>query len=487
MRKQFTSLAMFFALCGSAFGQTAYLEDILIQNCKVEKTDARRVRVSMNIDLSGLNIHHQHSLRLVPVIVSADGMQKQELAPLIVDGKIRYRIHSRVERLEDITLYPNAVAHVNRHNGTTQQVGYEADTAFRRWMIGSELQLRAYVTGCASCEEGNETNHTGDILPPMNPVYACPFMQPVAETVKRRSETRSARIQFRQNSADILPEYKNNRTELDSVHHSVSLVKDNRDVSITGIYVTGYASPEGSFDYNMKLSERRAKAFTDYMKKKFEGIDPSLYHIAWKGEDWDGLRAEVLKHPHLLDIDKVLDIIDHCGDDKDDCERQIKALASPDIYQRLLNEMYGPIRRNEYRIEYNVRHFTVAEGRDIIKTRPDLMSVSEIQQVADSYGKGSSEYLACMEAGAKAWPQNVTMQNNAALALMDAGRIDDAIALLEKAPEDGTLLNVLGVAYARQEKFEKAVKAFQNAQAKGNELSEENLKLIDRYMKYMAE
>ena len=71
----------------------------------------------------------------------------------------------------------------------------------------------------------------------------------------------------------------------------------------------------------------------------------------------------------------------------------------PEIYQRLLNEMYGPIRRNEYRVEYNVRHFSLEEGRQMIKTRPDLMSVSEIQQVADSYGKGSSEYVDCLMRG----------------------------------------------------------------------------------------
>ena len=61
------------------------------------------------------------------------------------------------------------------------------------------------------------------------------------------------------------------------------------------------------------------------------------------------------------------------GDDKDACEEQIKGLVPPEIYQRLLNEMYGPIRCNEFRVEYNVRHFSLEEGRQMIKTRPDLI------------------------------------------------------------------------------------------------------------------
>ena len=321
----------------------------------------------------------------------------------------------------------------------------------------------------------------------MNPAYYSPFIQPKEEIVKRRSETRSARLQFRQDSHRIDPKFKNNRAELDTVSNSISLVKDNHDLTITGIYVTGYASPEGTFDYNMKLSERRAKAFTEYMKDDLKGVDPQLYHVDWKGEDWAGLREEVVKYPDLLKIDEVLNIIDNCGDDKDACEEQLKALVPPEIYQRLLNEMYPAVRRNEYRIEYNVRHFDLAEGKEMIKTRPDLMSVSEIQQVADSYGKGSPEYVDCLVRGAKAYPNDVTAVNNAALALMEANRTDEAIRLLENAPAEGELLNMKGAAYAKAGNLEKAAQAFSEAQAKGYSQAGENLSLLKQYMDYMAE
>lgn len=237
----------------------------------------------------------------------------------------------------------------------------------------------------------------------------------------------------------------------------------------------------------MKLSERRAKAFTEYMKDDLKSVDPKLYHVDWKGEDWAGLREEVVKHPQLLKIDEVLNIIDNCGDDKDACEEQIKALVPPEIYKRLLNEMYGPVRRNEYRIEYNVRHFDLAEGKEMIKTRPDLMSVSEIQQVADSYGKGSPEYIDCLMRGAKAYPNDVTAVNNAALALMEANRTDEAIRLLENAPEDGSLLNMKGVVYAKAGQYDKASQAFSAAKAKGFSQAGENLTLLKQYVEYMAE
>lgn len=487
MKKYIISLAFVLAAGIPVFGQTSYLSEIKIVNREVVKTGDRQANVKMTVSLDDLDMKNQHSLRVVPVILSADGSQQQELPSFVINGKVRDRVQQRTEALDDTNLNPDAVVKVRRKNGTAQTLDYDASVPFKKWMIGGDLRLRAYVTGCALCDEGDENTSTGDIFPPMNPAYYSPFIQPKEETVKRRSETRSARLQFRQDSHRIDPKFKSNATELDTVRNSISLVEDNNDLTITGIYVTGYASPEGSFDYNMKLSERRAKAFTEYMKDELKGVDPKLYHVDWKGEDWEGLREEVVKHPKLLKIDEVLNIIDNCGDDKDACEEQIKALVPPEIYQRLLNEMYPAVRRNEYRIEYNVRHFTVAEGREMIKTHPELMSVSEIQQVADSYGKGSPEYVDCLVRGAQAYPKDVTAVNNAALALMEANRTGEAIRLLDNAPAEGELLNMKGVVYIKAGELEKAAQAFSEAQAKGYPQAGENLSQLKQYMEYMAE
>lgn len=487
MKKYILSFVFVLAAGVPVWGQTSYLSEIKIVDREVVKTGDRQANVKMTLSLDGLDIKNQHSLCVVPVILSADGSQEQELPCVVINGKVRDKVQQRTEAFEHIDFNPGAVAKVRRKNGTAQSIEYDASVPFKRWMIGGNLQLRGYVTGCVQCNDGDETATTGDIFPPMTPVYYSPFIQPKEETVKRRSETRSARLQFRQDSHRIDPRYKNNRAELDTVRNSIALVENNNDLTITGIYVTGYASPEGTFAYNMKLSERRAKAFTEYMKDDLKEVNPQVYHVDWKGEDWAGLREEVVKHPDLFKSEEVLDIIDNCGDDKDACEEQLKALVPPEIYQRLLNEMYPAVRRNEYRIEYNVRHFTVAEGREMIKIHPELMSVSEIQQVADSYGKGSPEYVDCLVRGAQAYPNDMTAVNNAALALMEANRTDEAIRLLDNAPAEGELLNMRGVVYIKAGELEKAGQAFSEAQAKGYSQAGENLSQLKQYMEYMAE
>ena len=125
------------------------------------------------------------------------------------------------------------------------------------------------------------------------------------------------------------------------------------------------------------------------------------------------------KHPQLLDIDKVLRLIDECEGDKDACEKRIRESVSPDVYTRLLNEMYGPLRRNEYKIEYSVRSFNLEEAKKQIKTRPDLLSVEEIYTVAESYGKGTADYEEALRIAAATYPKNAAAVVNAACLKME--------------------------------------------------------------------
>lgn len=247
---------------------------------------------------------------------------------------------------------------------------YAVTLPYEPWMAQSRLVLREQVTGCLECARSGMEETPVKYVPAIVPAAVChSFVQPGKETVKVRNEVRVARLQFRQDSYNIDPKFKNNESELATVSSSVEVVKTNPDLTITGIYITGYASPEGTVEYNLKLSKNRAEALAAYAQKDTE-VDASLWHVTGVGEDWEGLRKEVEKHPQLLKIDDVLRIIDECDGDKDLCEQRIRDLVPPEIYQRLLNEMYGPLRRNEYRIEYNVRNFNLEEAKKLLKPVP---------------------------------------------------------------------------------------------------------------------
>lgn len=393
-------------LCTSlgGYAQEGNLIDVKVVNEEVKKQGSE-VSLRMTLDLTGLRVGNQKSVCLHPAVVSADGTHEAVLAPVVVDGKTRSRVHRREKALTGASPATDNAYTVLR-SGRESRVEYIAKLAYEPWMV-------------------------------------------------------------------------DNRAELETVTGSINVVKTNPDLTITGIYITGYASPEGSVAFNQKLSESRANALAEYARKDTH-MDASLWHVAGMGEDWEGLRREVEKHPQLLDIDKVLRLIDECEGDKDACEKRIRESVSPDVYTRLLNEMYGPLRRNEYKIEYSVRSFNLEEAKKQIKTRPDLLSVEEIYTVAESYGKGTADYEEALRIAAATYPKNAAAVVNAACLKMEGRDVQGAIAMLEasEVKEDGRVLNALGVAYAKQKQYDRAKAVLEQAVQAGSREARTNLEQV---------
>lgn len=492
MNKIILAVALLLTVSGHVAGQTSYLSEIGIEKKLLYKTGDKMAALSFYFDITNLKLHAQHSLMLYPVLVSDDGSGEQAFPPVLINGSTRNKVAEREKRLdkkrkgEDCKAYPVYVA--GKKNG--KLIAYTASVPFRKWMIGSELQLRARVKGCAGCEEGDEVRYEGMVFPPKKTDFVLSlYVEPEKEIVKRRSENREARLQFRQGSYVIYPEMANNAEELNKVKESLMMVNGNADLTVRGIYVTGFASPEGSVSSNMLLSENRAKALMAYIRKEFPGVDRSLCHIEWQGEDWVLFRKKIAESQQLTESEreKILEITDNCTTDRDVCEMRFRATISPETYHYILNELYPQIRRNEYRVEYDVRHFDIIEGRKIIRERPDLMSVYEIHQVAESYGKDTDDYIECMLMGAKAYPDDVIMLQNTALALIRTGAYAKAVDILDKAPENPELLNLLGVAYARTAKQEKALDVLRKAMEKGGTNGKRNYEMLKEYMEYISE
>ena len=472
MKKTILLAGWLLAACPAAFAQTHYLENLKLENQQVSKTGSR-VTVSADIVLDEMELNRQQSLRLVPVLVSADGMRQQELAPVLIEGKVRSKVTDRRLALGEMVEEEGTVR-IKHQKGEEQTVAYQAETSFAPWMVNGRLELRGYITGCAACSEGDEILTAGEVLPYREPEFTlAAVMQPAEEEVKRRAENKSARLEYRRDSYAVLPEYRTNRAELESVQRSFALLKENPNLTVTGIYITGYASPEGSMAYNEKLSQRRAQTFADYVQKHNKDLPKDLWHVAWKGEDWDGFVAQVEQAEGWPARAKVQEAIAQCNDNIDACEWKIRQQLSADDYRYLIDELYAPLRRNDYRIEYTVRNFTPEEARQMLEVRPDLLSAAEMQRVADGYGHGSENYRKALRTALRTYPDNVAIRHNLALAEVEAGNYAEAIALL-KDTKDGASLNLLGVAYFKSGNRQQAVQAFGQAvqagyaQAEGN-------------------
>ena len=99
----------------------------------------------------------------------------------------------------------------------------------------------------------------------------------------------------------------------------------------------------------------------------------------------------------------------------------------------MLTMWYPALRHSDYHIKYKVRPFNVEEAKDIIKTRPQLLSQNEMYMVAQTYEPGSHEFNEIMEIAVRMFPNDPTANLNAACIRLNAGDAAGAKPYLDKA------------------------------------------------------
>lgn len=473
--------------------RTTYADAMKFEDRELSK-NGDDVTLSMKIILDSTRIRTQHTITLTPVLISADSTEECDFGAVIIDGRARHRVFLRKEALEKEadSVRNSAIAVIMRKNGSAQEYTYMSSVPYHRWMLGGRVELRESVSGCAECGEGTSEHVMEDpVLQEFIPVWKTSRIAPEPEPVKRRQEHRIARIQYRWDRYDILPSWADNKAVLDTVTKSVAIVKDRDYITITGIYVAGFTSPEGTYEYNMKLSNRRARTFADYISGNTD-VDRSLLTVEWSGEDWEGLKA-ALAGSDFRKKAIVTGIIDTYTEDRNECERQMRAILTEEEYRWLVDNIYPGLRHCTYRIEYEVRNFDIEEARRMVYERPQDLNLDEIYKVAGSYPAGSKEYEDAMAVAAVYFPDSPAVLGDLALDALEEGNAGKAIAVLRGveyrsldgqadpasgktvSAEDAALLNILGVAYARSSDYEMAGRILGMASEAGNADAAHNL------------
>ena len=442
-----------------------------------------RITVDMDIDISNIEIGADETLILTPAI-EKDG-NSLELPSVEIMGRRAYMYYRRNEEIPvtNNPFYAERIAkRAERKAGQKQTVDYTATVPFAEWMRGSTVVVKEGSCGCDQTPIALGDNNVGRVLHEIYyPQYIISFVEPEPEPIKVRAESHSAYINFKVDRYEILENYKSNNTELASIVNSIEKVKDDDDLTITSITIEGWASPEGTEQHNKILSENRANSLADYVTKK-TAIARDDIHAIGRGEDWINLKT-IVEGTTILSKDKILEIINSSAtlDQKD---QQLNDLVPPTIYQRLLGEIYPRLRRNDYRIEYNVRNFNIEEAKALVDSDPRKLSVGELYKVAGTYEKGSKEYNHVMAVAAKTYPSVVAAAVNQASLLMAEKKYAEALDVLSKSDQnDARILAAQGYAYINMGDQAKAKAAWEKAAAKGQADAKHNLEELDKHLK----
>jgi len=437
--------------------------------------------VSMGVMIKNFRIEKDRSLILTPVLVSNTG--RIELPGIRINGKVRHKIYERMLVLKDIAPYENAYMVLKADPQTQVNLSYQQVIPFEEWMKESRLDLKEELCGCGTYTHQISVENLVDRVtlekPPfyqVKPLVA--YIKPPVETVKARSEQQEAFLDFPVGRTVIQPGFGNNPVELAKIERMISDLKNERNLTVNQVSITGYASPEGSVALNNRLARERAESLKSYLVQR-SGFPVNIYRIDHGGEDWNGL-LELVERSFIPYQEEVIAII-RSSYYPEERKQRLQSLRGGEPYRFMLRDLYPQLRRVVSRVDFTVRGFNTVEASAIITRTPQLLSLEEMFMVAVTYPEGSHEFAEVFETAIRMFPEDGIANHNAAATALLLNDLEQAGKYLERSSKNTPeYLNNQGVFYLLSGKYELADKLLKQAAGRGQKEAIHNLEELNR-------
>lgn len=465
--------------------------------------------LGLKLDFSSIRLNSRTCLHFTPILANARG-GRLELPPVLLSGRRRYRFDRREWALNvnggKHRTEPYLIQLYKRHSAP-RPVSYHIGVPYSVWMGDAALLLRQEVKDCCDLQLlGVDTisvrlftgqmigRQTAPVRQYVEPLITAPsvtysvrdielyasmlsFLEPTVEHDKKLDEKAVFYIDYPLGSDNILPDYRNNRTELQKLDSLLSPLSAGDYSSMEHIRVCGYASPDGTYIDNERLATSRAGFFASYICSTY-GIPRFRLETTSVAEDWEGLSV-LLQSEQPPYAATVLSIIQHAGI-FNGREKQLMDLRGGEPYRDMLHRFFPRLRRLEVSVRWNIRAVSAGEAYRLIYTHPEWLSLSEMYGAARYYRPGTEQYREVYEIAAYRFPEDVVANINASSAVMLTGDVKSARAYLQRVESDPRSWNNLGVLALMEGKPGEAEEWFRKAVGVEPQKARRNLQRLQR-------
>lgn len=419
MKKKLIYAALCLAMALPAGAQKYYNDAISITDVSLWQ-QGESLYIDMQIDMRNLKVDNDRTLTLTPMLVSAD--RNLVLPEIIINGRRRQKAYVRSMAL-------NSETNLGVPSNKKEVLSYTQIIPYQPWMENASLNLEENLCGCGGHQEvltqepiPNEISTEIKRLSAIHPILS--HIQLPADRLEVRSKQYEAHLEFPVNQSVILPDYMNNKSELQNIQKMLSETLNDKGLNVKGIYIEGFASPEGALKLNEQLSVKRAEALKNYLTAQGQ-IPAGLCHVSFGGENWDGL-VKALESSTLKEKATLLDIIEQTSDIALR-KQKLKNVNGGAPYRVMLRELYPALRKVNCRVDYTT-DITIAAQADAEDTNLNAAAtalsernLTAARQYLDKSNSQTAEYA----------------NNNGAYYLLN-GQPEQAIIEFNKAIQKGS-------------------------------------------------
>ena len=491
---QFIALALallFLNVNGASAQDRSYEGTIRIEPVRLEQS-GEFLHIDLDVIMDDVKVKSARGVDFIPQLISST--TTRDLPRISIKGRNEYLAYERrlsvmSRKQKDSYRLPYLVEkNYKKKSGVLQ---YRYALPYEPWMADARLNMQRDECGCGETalmnieEFGKVTLER--VWTPYVVVPQFAYLQPKAEEIKQRDIQAECFLDFEVNKVNIRPEYMNNPQELAKIRKMIDELKSDPNVKVNRLDIIGYASPEGTLAANKRLSEGRAMALRDYLAYRYD-FPRNQYYIVFGGENWDGLE-KALETIEVEYKDEVLDIIRNIPIEKGR-ETKLMQLHGGTPYRYLLKYIFPSLRVAICKVNYEVRDFSVEEAKEIIKTRPQNLSLNEMFLVANTYPTGSQEFIDVFETAVRMYPQSEIANINAATAALSRNDLVSAERYLGMVNSNKNLPeynNAMGILMLMKGDYELSKKFLKVAEQSGLDAARGNLEELVRKKANAAE
>ena len=250
------------------------------------------------------------------------------------------------------------------------------------------------------------------------------------DAFQRVSEQKQeANIKFLIGQAQLRKSELQNNSVQEFVRLLGDIVKNQESMVIDNVEVSAYASPDGGYQLNERLANKRQNVTNSYLagemkKKKVEAPVDTKY----TAEDWEGFQ-ELVAASDIQDKDVILRVLS-MYQDPEEREQQIKNISA--AFRELTDGILPQLRRARMTINYELIGRDDEQILDQMKADASQLSLEEILYGATLYDNNDGAEAAYVKA-TQLYPNDARAYNNLARLAYAKGNDADAKKWAQKA------------------------------------------------------
>lgn len=284
---------------------------------------------------------------------------------------------------------------------------------------------------------------------------------------RRASANTECRIDFEVGKADVRPELGDNAAGIMRIEATLASLLENEIFDLDSIVVSATASPEGSYEFNGRLAQRRSESVSRYFESYMRHYADSLVEAAGVSmnlegtvmeqtrkvevirftprcipENWDGLYA-LVEDDVVMNVDQK-DLFFKRFKTKDPDAREGR-MRSDDYYKYMRDALYPQLRT----VKFNFYLHRKGMVKDTVHTTVlDSTYMRGVQALRDMDYEAALALLRPYE------------DFNTAVAYMGMDRNRNAMKIISKMEKTAEVNYLMAILYSREGELDKAVECY---------------------------